>query len=186
MGARARPARLAVAHRACGAVAHRHREDVRPADLTLEGRTLSGSRRRGKNLLFPTEDGKLILRVHLMSAGRLRYHPPGAKTPKTPMFRLSFVDGGELVLTEAGKKRRAGVWLFTPEGWTPSSHISGPARRPVSIQAATPGPAWIGLTRRPLRQKRRRSALSATPERINSGCRRLYLGREHDQEFQIY
>ena len=32
------------------------------------------------------------------------------------MFRLAFADGGELILTEAGKKRRAGVWLFTPEG----------------------------------------------------------------------
>ena len=51
-----------------------------------------------------------------MSAGRLRYHAPGAKTPKTPMFRLAFTDGGELVLTEAGKKKRAGVWLLTPEG----------------------------------------------------------------------
>lgn len=87
-----------------------------PPLAALTGRTLSGARRRGKNLLFPTEDGELVLRVHLMSAGRLRYHPPGATTPKTPMFRLSFADGGELVLTEAGKKRRAGVWLFTPEG----------------------------------------------------------------------
>jgi formamidopyrimidine-DNA glycosylase len=87
-----------------------------PPLATLEGRTLAGSNRRGKNLLFPTEDGELVLRVHLMSAGRLRYHPPGAKTPKAPMFRLTFADGGELVLTEGGKKRRAGVWLFTPEG----------------------------------------------------------------------
>ena len=31
------------------------------------------------------------------------------------MFRLRFADGGELVLTEAGKKKRAGVWLLTPE-----------------------------------------------------------------------
>jgi formamidopyrimidine-DNA glycosylase len=29
------------------------------------------------------------------------------------MFRLRFSDGGELVLTEAGKKKRAGVWLVT-------------------------------------------------------------------------
>jgi formamidopyrimidine-DNA glycosylase len=87
-----------------------------PPLASLAGRRLSGARRRGKNLLFPTEDGELVLRVHLMSAGRLRYHPPGAKTPKTPMFRLSFSDGGELVLTEAGKKKRAGVWLFTPQG----------------------------------------------------------------------
>jgi formamidopyrimidine-DNA glycosylase len=81
----------------------------------LEGRRLAGARRRGKNLLFPTEDGELVLRVHLMSAGRLRFLPAGAKGPKTPMFRLRFVGGDELVLTEAGKKKRAGVWLTTPE-----------------------------------------------------------------------
>ena len=85
-----------------------------PPLARLVGDRFSGARRRGKNLLFPTANGTLVLRVHLMSAGRLRYHPPGAKTPKTPMFRLSFSDGGELVLTEAGKKRRAGVWLLTP------------------------------------------------------------------------
>src|SRR5262245_18646595 len=48
-----------------------------------------------------------------MSAGRLRYLAPGTKGPKTPMFRVRFADGGELVLTEAGKKKRAGVWLVT-------------------------------------------------------------------------
>jgi formamidopyrimidine-DNA glycosylase len=31
------------------------------------------------------------------------------------MFRLRFSGGGELVLTEAGKKKRAGVWLTTPD-----------------------------------------------------------------------
>ena len=36
--------------------------------------------------------------------------------PKKPMFRAAFADGGELVLTEAGKKKRAGVWLLTPAG----------------------------------------------------------------------
>ena len=69
-----------------------------------------------------------MLRVHLMSAGRLRYHAPGAKTPKTPMFRLTFADGGELVLTEAGKKKRAGVWLFTPRRSRRSSLISARTR----------------------------------------------------------
>jgi formamidopyrimidine-DNA glycosylase len=81
----------------------------------LEGRRFAGSERRGKNLLFPTDDGELVLRVHLMSAGRLRHLEAGAKRPKTPMFRLSFSDGGELILTEAGKKKRAGVWLLTPD-----------------------------------------------------------------------
>ena len=50
-----------------------------------------------------------------MSAGRLRYLDPGAKRPKTPAFSVRFEGGGELILTEAGKKKRAGVWLVTPE-----------------------------------------------------------------------
>jgi formamidopyrimidine-DNA glycosylase len=86
-----------------------------PPLSALEGRKLAGAERRAKNLLFPTEDGELVLRIHLMSAGRLRFLAAGAKGPKTPMFRLRFVGGDELVLTEGGKKKRAGVWLTTPE-----------------------------------------------------------------------
>jgi formamidopyrimidine-DNA glycosylase len=85
-----------------------------PPLRTLEGRRLAGAERRGKNLLFPTQDGEHVLRIHLMSAGRLRHLKAGAKGPKTPMFRLAFADGGQLVLTEAGSKKRAGVWLVTP------------------------------------------------------------------------
>ena len=88
---------------------------IDPPLSTLEGRRLAGAERRAKNLLFPTADGELVLRIHLMSAGRIRHLKPGAKGPKTPMFRLRFSDGGELILTEGGKKKRAGVWLTTPE-----------------------------------------------------------------------
>jgi formamidopyrimidine-DNA glycosylase len=86
-----------------------------PPLSTLEGRRLTGAERRAKRLLFPTEDGELVLLVHLMTAGRLRYLRPGEKGPKSPAFRLRFTDGAELVLTEAGSKKRAGVWLLTPE-----------------------------------------------------------------------
>ena len=86
-----------------------------PRPDALEGRRFEGAERRGKNLVFPTDDGELVLRVHLMSAGRLRYLAPGKKGPARPMFQVRFADGGELVLTEAGKKKRAGVWLVTPE-----------------------------------------------------------------------
>jgi formamidopyrimidine-DNA glycosylase len=86
-----------------------------PRPDTLEGRSFAGAERRGKNLLFPTAGRELVLRVHLMSAGRLRYIPPGKKGPTRPMFQVRFADGGELVLTEGGKKKRAGVWLVTPE-----------------------------------------------------------------------
>jgi formamidopyrimidine-DNA glycosylase len=87
-----------------------------PPPAALAGRAFAGARRRGKNLLFPTADGELVLRVHLMSAGRLRYVPAGKKAPAKPMFQVRFADGGELDLTEAGKKKRAGVWLLTPAG----------------------------------------------------------------------
>jgi formamidopyrimidine-DNA glycosylase len=85
-----------------------------PPLAALDGRRFQGARRRGKHLLFPTDDGELVLRIHLMSAGRLRHLRPGAKGPKSPAFRLQFTDGSELVLTESGPKKRAGVWLETP------------------------------------------------------------------------
>jgi formamidopyrimidine-DNA glycosylase len=88
---------------------------IDPPLAALEGRRLSGAERRAKRLLFPTEDGELVLLVHLMTAGRLRYLQAGEKGPKTAAFRLRFQGGAELVLTEAGKKKRAGVWLLTFE-----------------------------------------------------------------------
>jgi formamidopyrimidine-DNA glycosylase len=86
-----------------------------PPLTALEGRRFAGAERRAKNILLPTEDGELVLHVHLMSAGRLRYLRHGDKQPKTPAFRLSFEDGSSLVLTEAGAKKRAKVGLYTPE-----------------------------------------------------------------------
>jgi formamidopyrimidine-DNA glycosylase len=86
-----------------------------PPLRALDGRRLAGAERRAKRLLFATDDGELVVLVHLMTAGRLRYLRPGEKRPKTPAFRLRFTDGGELVLTEAGSKKRAGVWLLEPE-----------------------------------------------------------------------
>jgi len=81
----------------------------------LEGRRLRGVERRGKRLLFPTDDGELVLLVHLMTAGRLKYVPAGGASPKSPAFRLEFDGGSQLVLTENARKKRAGVWLLTPE-----------------------------------------------------------------------
>src|ERR671934_818635 len=86
-----------------------------PPLSTLQGRRLSGADRRAKRLLFPTEDGELVLLVHLMTAGRLKYLQFGERGPKTPAFQLLFEGGSRLVLTEAGAKKRAGVWLLTPE-----------------------------------------------------------------------
>jgi formamidopyrimidine-DNA glycosylase len=84
-----------------------------PPLTALEGQRLAGAKRRGKRLLVPVEGRDLVVLVHLMSAGRLRMIEPGGKRPGQPAFRLALEDGGELVLTEAGAKKRAGVWLLT-------------------------------------------------------------------------
>jgi formamidopyrimidine-DNA glycosylase len=102
-----------------------------PPLAALEGRRLVGARRRGKHFLFPSEDGELVLHVHLMSAGRLRYLAAGAKRPKTPAFQLAFEDGGGLVLTEAGSKKRARVGLYTPAA--------------IAAELAHLGPEALGL-----------------------------------------
>jgi formamidopyrimidine-DNA glycosylase len=102
-----------------------------PPLSTLDGRRLSGARRRAKRMLFPTDDGELVLMIHLMTAGRLRYLKAGEKGPKTPAFRLRFEGGAELVLTEAGSKKAAGVWLLTPEA--------------VEAELAHIGPEALGL-----------------------------------------
>src|SRR5213082_1401760 len=86
-----------------------------PPLSALEGRRFRGAERRGKRLLFPTEDGELVLLVHLMTAGRLKSLQAGEKGPKTPAFVLEFQGGSKLVLTENARKKRAGVWLLTPE-----------------------------------------------------------------------
>jgi formamidopyrimidine-DNA glycosylase len=86
-----------------------------PPLAALEGRRLAGAERRAKRLLFPTDDDELVILVHLMTAGRLKFLKFGERGPKTPAFRLVFEGGSQLVLTEAGAKKRAGVWLLTPE-----------------------------------------------------------------------
>jgi formamidopyrimidine-DNA glycosylase len=140
---------------------------IAPPLATLDGQRFSGAERRGKNLLFPTFDGELVLRVHLMSAGRLRYHLPGAKTPKTPMFRLRFADGGELILTEAGKKKRAGVWLLTPEALDAELSHLGPDA--LDLDAASLAPI--------LRAERRQLHPLLRDQRALAG-----IGRAHANE----
>jgi formamidopyrimidine-DNA glycosylase len=109
-----------------------------PALSALEGRRFAGARRRAKRLLFPTDDGELVLMVHLMSAGRIRYITAGEKSPKTPELRLRFADGGELVLTEGGRKKRAGVWLMRPEQVDTELAYLGPEADTLTAETLAP------------------------------------------------
>jgi formamidopyrimidine-DNA glycosylase len=100
----------------------------------LEGRRFRGAERRGKRLFFPTEDGELVLLVHLMTAGRLKFLQTGEKSPKTPAFALEFEGGSKLILTENAKKKRAGVWLLTPEQATQEVEHLGPEALGLTAQ----------------------------------------------------
>jgi formamidopyrimidine-DNA glycosylase len=120
-----------------------------PPLAALEGRRLAGAKRRAKRLLFPTEDGELVLLVHLMAAGRLRYLRAGDEGPKAPAFRLRFEGGAQLVLTEGGAKKRAGVWLLAPEA--------------AEAELAHLGPEALGLG-----PERLGEILAAEPRRLHS------------------
>jgi formamidopyrimidine-DNA glycosylase len=71
-------------------------------------------RRIGKRIAIELEDD-LFLVIHLMIAGRLRWVPAGAKVPgKLGLAAFDFPNG-TLILTEAGSKRRASLWLVRGE-----------------------------------------------------------------------
>ena len=108
-----------------------------PPLKALEGEGLRGVERRAKRFLLPTDDDELVLLVHLMSAGRLKYVPAGGKGAKTPVFRLRFADGGELQLTEAGSKKRAGVWLLRPDAARAELAHLGPEANELAVGDVT-------------------------------------------------
>ncbi len=105
-----------------------------PPLAALDGEGFRGVERRAKRFLLPSDDDELVLMVHLMSAGRLKYVAPGAKGAKTPMFRVRFADGGELQLTEAGSKKRAGVWLLRPDALVAELAHLGPEADSLSTE----------------------------------------------------
>jgi formamidopyrimidine-DNA glycosylase len=87
---------------------------VEPPIKSAEGKKVRELRRLGKRIVFELEDD-LFLILHLMIAGRLHWKPPGAKPPgKVGLAAFDFPEG-TLVLTEAGSKRRASLYLVRGE-----------------------------------------------------------------------
>ncbi|MED5619684.1 Fpg/Nei family DNA glycosylase [Ideonella sp. BN130291] len=81
-----------------------------PPITQAEGRRVLGVERLGKRVVMALEDG-LFLVIHLMIAGRLRWLAAGAKPPGKIALATFEFEGGILVLTEAGSKRRASLHL---------------------------------------------------------------------------
>lgn len=83
---------------------------VDPSLSAASGKRVTGVRRMGKRIVLEMEDD-LFLVIHLMIAGRLRWVPSGGKVPgKIGLAAFDFPNG-TLILTEAGSKRRASLWL---------------------------------------------------------------------------
>jgi formamidopyrimidine-DNA glycosylase len=77
----------------------------------LAGHSFTGAVRRGKHLLFPTDED-LILTVHLMTAGKLNYAEPGSKRPPGAVLVVHFEDEGELVVSERVTRKSVRVRLL--------------------------------------------------------------------------
>jgi len=87
---------------------------VDPPVSRLVGSRVAGFRRLGKRIVIEFEGDRFLV-VHLMIAGRLRWRPPGGVVARpAPLARFEFPDG-VLVLTEAGKQRRASLHFVEGE-----------------------------------------------------------------------
>jgi formamidopyrimidine-DNA glycosylase len=85
---------------------------VEPPLSALEGKRVIGLSRMGKRIVLSLEEDLFIV-IHLMIAGRLRWHQPGKKAGgKLVLAVFEFADG-LLFLTEAGTTRRASIHLVS-------------------------------------------------------------------------
>ena len=87
---------------------------VDPPPSALEGSRVIGLRRMGKRIVFALE-GDLFVVIHLMIAGRFRWHPLGKKAGGKLVLAVFEFPDGLLFLTEAGTKRRASIHLVSGE-----------------------------------------------------------------------
>jgi formamidopyrimidine-DNA glycosylase len=83
---------------------------AQPPIALVRGRTVRELRRIGKRVALGL-DGDLWLVLHLMIAGRLHWRGPGAKLSGRNTLAAFDFEHGSLVLTEAGTKRRASLYL---------------------------------------------------------------------------
>jgi formamidopyrimidine-DNA glycosylase len=87
---------------------------VDPPIAEIEGRAVRELRRIGKRIAIGVE-GDLWLVLHLMIAGRLHWRQRGAKLAGRQSLAAFDFPNGSLLLTEAGTKHRASLYLFRGE-----------------------------------------------------------------------
>jgi formamidopyrimidine-DNA glycosylase len=87
---------------------------AQPPLESVDGRLVRELRRIGKRIAIGL-DGDLWLVLHLMIAGRLHWKAAGAKLAGRNALAAFDFSSGTLVLTEAGTKRRASLYVLAGE-----------------------------------------------------------------------
>ena len=87
---------------------------VTPPLTEAHGRRVLRFRTIGKRIVWELE-GDLFLVLHLMVAGRLRLKDPGVAVPKKWGMAAFDFDHASILLTEAGSKRRASLFVVQGE-----------------------------------------------------------------------
>jgi formamidopyrimidine-DNA glycosylase len=136
---------------------------AQPPLTDVEGRIVRELRRIGKRIAIGVESD-LWLVLHLMIAGRLHWRPRGAKLAGRRSLAAFDFPNGSLVLTEAGTKHRASLYVVSGE---------------VGLQAMDPGgidilSSNLGSFRDALTAENRTLKRALTDPRILSGVGNAY------------
>jgi formamidopyrimidine-DNA glycosylase len=127
------------------------------------GKKVIALRRLGKRLVWQLEDD-LFLIIHLMIAGRFKFLDRGAKVPgRIGLAAFDFANGS-LILTEAGSKRRASLYLVRGEAELASHDPGG-----LEVLTSTVEQFQVALTRENHTLKR-----ALTDPRLLSGVGNAY------------
>ena len=136
---------------------------AQPPLADVEGRIVRELRRIGKRIAIGVE-GDLWLVVHLMIAGRLHWRPRGAKLAGRRSLAAFDFPNGSLVLTEAGTKHRASLYIVSGEAGLQSMDPGG-----IDIFSSN-----LGSFRDALTAENRTLKRALTDPRILSGIGNAY------------
>ncbi len=134
-----------------------------PALDAVAGRTVRAIRRVGKRIAIGL-DGDLWLVIHLMIAGRLHWRAAGVPLRGRNVLAAFDFPNGSLVLTEAGSKRRASLYVLRGEEALRAIDPGG-----IDVLTCDPDAFRLALTRENRTLKR-----ALTDPRIVSGIGNAY------------
>jgi formamidopyrimidine-DNA glycosylase len=136
---------------------------AQPPIKHVEGRMVGELRRIGKRIAIGVE-GDLWLVLHLMIAGRLHWRRPAAKLAGRQNLAAFDFPNGSLVLTEAGTKHRASLYVVSGERALSSMDPGG-----IDVFSSNLGSFRVALTAENRTLKR-----ALTDPRILSGIGNAY------------